>query len=129
MIILKVVEFLLIFALGLVLSILSLLMSRSVICDDIREKRGRHALRDHPKIKDGVWKWFFLTERTKHMVIWRYVFFIIETVFCVFIVFIMATIIVFGNNGFLQIALACTAFPAIIAKAIPIMIPWGRYRN
>lgn len=129
MIILKVVEFIFVFALGLVFAIFFLFASRSIICDDIRKKRGRHELRNHPKLKDGVWKWFFLTERIEHMVYWRYVFFIIDSVLSVIIVLIMAIAIVFGNNKFLQEALRYTLIPDVFLKAIPSMIPWGRYRN
>lgn len=124
-----ILKFILVFTLGMGFAIASLLVSRSTICDDIREKRGKHSLRNHPKFKDGVWKWFFLTERTKHMVLWRYVCFIIEAVLSVFVVAIMATGIVFGNTFFLQIALACSALTTLIMKAMISMFPWGRYRN
>ena len=129
MLFLKILEFVLLFAFGMVFAILSLLVSRSTICDDIRDKRGRHALRDHPKLKDGAWKWFFLTERIKHMVLYRYVLFVIESIMTTLIVADIAATIAFGETEFLRIALICLLIPNTIAKAILTMIPWGRYRN
>jgi hypothetical protein len=129
MLILKIIEFILVFLCGMVFAILSLLVSRSTICDDIREKSGRHALRNHPKLKDGIWKWFFLTERIKHLKMWRYVFFILETILSVIAVAVITAINSFGSTDYLRIILGCTALLAIACKAILGMIPWGRYRN
>ena len=124
-----ILKFILVFTFGMGFAIASLLVSRSTICDDIREKRGKHSLRNHPKFKDGVWKWFFLTERTKHMVFYRYVLFIIETILSIFVVLIMAFIIAFGDTDFLGIVLGCVALSAVIVKGMISMFPWGRYRN
>jgi len=129
MIVLKVAGFICLTVIGMVFAILSLLLSRSIICDDIRDKRGRHSLRNHPKLKNGAWKWFFLTERIKHMVLYRYVLFIIESIMSTLIVVDIAATIVFGETELLRIALICFLIPNTIAKSIPLFIPWGRYRN
>lgn len=129
MIFIQSVKFLIAFLIGFFIAILSLLVSRSTLCDDIRAKRGRHALKNYPKLQDGVWKWFFLTDRKIHMKKWRYTFFILETIFSIIGVIIVATMISFYNTETLRLILGGVVIIIIVVKAIPNMFPWGRYRN
>ena len=123
--ILKAVAVLLI---GTPLIILSLLLSRSVLCDDIRELKGKNALRKLPLYKNGAWKWFFLVEERTRVAKWRYACFILETVFSMLCVLLVASSFLYEYTDLSAIILMVSGLVAAITKGILLSIPWGRYR-
>ena len=123
--ILKAVAVLLI---GTPLIILSLLLSRSVLCDDIRELKGKNALRKLPLYKNGAWKWFFLIEERTRVAKWRYACFILETVFSMLCVLLVASSFLRDYSGITACILMAAGLLAAIAKGLLLSIPWSRYR-
>ena len=117
-----------IFLVGTFLVIISLLLSRSVLCDDIREHKGKNVLRKLPLYKDGAWKWFFLIERRGSIAKWRYSFFIIETTLSMLCVLLIASSQLVDYTNVSSVILTASGLIAIIVKGALLMIPWGRYR-
>lgn len=114
---------------GTFLVIISLLLSRSVLCDDIREHKGKNVLRKLPLYKDGAWKWFFLVERRKSIAKWRYAFFIVETALSMLCVMLIASSLFFDYTKISTSILTTSGLVAAIAKGALLIFPWGRYRN
>lgn len=124
--ILKAVAVLLI---GTPLIILSLLLTRHVLCDDIRERKGKNALRKLPLYRNGAWKWFFLTEKRTRVAKWRYSFFILEIICSMLCVLLVASSLLYEYTDLSAIVLMVSGLVAAITKGILLSIPWGRYRN
>jgi hypothetical protein len=114
---------------GTPLIILSLLLSRHVLCDDIRELKGRNSLRKLPLYKNGAWKWFFLIEERTRVAKWRYAFFILETISSMLCVLLVASSFFYDYTDLSAIVLMVSGLVAAITKGILLSIPWGRYRN
>lgn len=117
-----------VFLVGTFLVIISLLLSRSVLCDDIREHKGKNVLRKLPLYKDGAWKWFFLIEKRGSIAKWRYSFFIIETTLSMLCVLLIASSQLVDYTNVSSFILTASGLIATIAKGALLMIPWGRYR-
>ena len=100
---------------GTFLVIISLLLSRSVLCDDIREHKGKNVLRKLPLYKDGAWKWFFLVERRKSIAKWRYAFFIIETALSMLCVMLITSSLFFDYTIISTSILTTSGLVAAIA--------------
>lgn len=123
--ILKAVAVLLV---GTPLIILSLLLSRHALCDDIRELKGKNALRKLPLFKNGAWKWFFLVEERTRVAKWRYACFLLETVFSMLCVLLVASSFLLDYSDITACILMAAGLLAAVAKGLLLSIPWGRYR-
>lgn len=114
--------------LGLVIGIASLLVSRSVLCDDIQENTGKR-YRIQLKLAKGILNSFLLLEYVRFIKRWLYIFFICEIIFSFICVVAFVIIFFIGVNQTMQIILAASVLIMLFFKVIPLSIPWGKYRN
>ncbi|MEA4939486.1 MAG: hypothetical protein VB091_07850 [Christensenella sp.] len=128
MLILQILKAVAVFLVGACLVVLSLLLSRHVLCDDIRELKGKNVLRKLPLYKNGAWKWFFLIEERTRVAKWRYACFILETVFSMLCVLLVASSFLLDYSDITACILMAAGLLAAVAKGLLLSIPWGRYR-
>ncbi len=114
--------------LGLVISILSLFVSRSVLCDDIQEKTGKR-YRIKLKRSKGILKSFLLLDYVRFIKRWHYIFFVADIISCLVCVLVFVIIYFFGVNQTLKTIMAVSVFIMLFFKVVPLSIPWGKYRN
>lgn len=114
--------------LGLVTGIASLLVSRSVLCDDIQENTGKR-YRIQLKRAKGILNSFLLLEYVRFIKRWLYIFFICEIIFSFICVVAFVIVFFIGVNQTMQIILAASVLIMLFFKVIPLSIPWGKYRN
>jgi predicted neutral ceramidase superfamily lipid hydrolase len=114
--------------LGLVIGIASLLVSRSVLCDDIQENTGKR-YRIQLKRAKGILNSFLLLEYVRFIKRWLYIFFICEIIFSFICVVAFVIVFFIGVNQTMQIILAASVLIMLFFKVIPLSIPWGKYRN
>lgn len=114
--------------LGLVISILSLFVSRSVLCDDIQEKTGKR-YRIKLKRSKGILKSFLLLDYVRFIKRWHYIFFVADIISCLVCVLVLVIIYFFGVNQTLKTIMAVSVFIMLFFKVVPLSIPWGKYRN
>ena len=130
--IISIIKFVVIFMLGIFLSLLLLLSTRSILCDDIKESTGRNLFQNKRK-KNKKYpnrlKWFLLWGHISKIKKWRYAFFIIQIPFSIAIVVIVTIMISQGSNQLLSDMLIISIIPIMITELILLSVPWGRYRN
>jgi hypothetical protein len=116
-----------VFLLSLLFGLLSLLVSRHVLCDDIIESIGKTAFKKwKPK---NPFKWFLLTDFFAHIKRWHYIVFLLEMSFCLFANVIITFIVATGGNQALRNALSFSIIISSFSKFLLLAIPWGKYRN
>lgn len=130
--IILIIKFIVVFILGSLFCLFWLLISRNILCIDIKENTGRHIFKNKKK-KNKKYpnriKWFFLWGHISQITRWRYILFIIQILFSIATVVIAAIIISWGSNQLLRDLFAVSFSVISFIVVVLLSIPWRRYYN